>query len=249
MSNELMMIPQYSYDAVPMLVTPERRGAANKLTGNYLVGNGMNTAVLTRDVDFGMIRKKDGSPMAKHPTLFKSGAEKVAVAYGLCQRYVMESKIENPEIGFFFYAIRCDLVKIVDGCEYVITSAYGSGNTREGRTGSQSPYDGANSALKMAQKRALVSAALSLGCLSDAFTQDLESSIEDGNAYMNDKDPTKPITAAQVKFFYAAAARHGLTKNEAKALLQEKGYKSAKDIKTGDFDALLEAMEKPEDKK
>jgi len=243
MSNELMMIPQYSYDAVPMLVTPERRGAANKLTGNYLVGNGMNTAVLTRDVDFGMIRKKDGSPMAKHPTLFKSGAEKVAVAYGLCQRYVMESKIENPEIGFFFYAIRCDLVKIVDGCEYVITSAYGSGNTREGRTGSQSCYDGANSALKMAQKRALVSAALSLGCMSDCFTQDIESDTEDASVYFGDKDPDAPITSKQITFFYAAAGRHGLTKQEAKAFLKAHGYESAKEIKSGSFDSLLEDLE------
>lgn len=238
MNDELMMIPSYSYDAQPMLVVPEKR------TGHYLVNvPGCAPTKLQRDVDFGMIRKKNGDAMSKTPTLFKSGAEKVAVAYGLCQRYHMESKIENPEIGFFFYSIRCDLVKIVDGKEYVITSAYGSGNTREGRAGSQSPYDGANSALKMAQKRALVSAALSLGCLSDAFTQDLESSTEDGNAYFNDKDPEKPISAAQVRFFYSAAARRGLTKSEAKELLREHGYESANKIKTGDFDKLLEAME------
>lgn len=234
--NEL--IPAYSYDALPMVVSTEPR------TGHYLVNvPGCQPTKLKRDVDFGMIRKKNGDPMSKHPTLYKSGAEKVAVAYGLCQRYHMESKIENPDIGFFFYSIRCDLVKIVDGKEYVITSAYGSGNTREGRTGSQSPYDGANSALKMAQKRALVSAALSLGCLSDAFTQDLESSTEDGNAYFTAKDPNEPISAQQVKYFYAAAARHGLTKGEAKVLLKQHGYTSAKDVKSGDFDALISAME------
>lgn len=235
MNNEMML---YSYDAMPMIVTPEKR------TGNYLVSvPGCTPAKLTRDVDFGMIRKKNGDAMSKTPTLFKSGAEKVAVAYGLCQRYCMESKVEDPENGFFFYAIRCDLVKIVDGKEYVITSAYGSGNTRESRTGSQSPYDGANSALKMAQKRALVSAALSLGCLSDAFTQDIESSVEDSGAYFNDKNPEKPISAQQVKFFYAAAARHGLTKNDAKALLGKFQYNSAKEIKTGDFDEILKELE------
>ena len=122
---------------------------------------------------------------------------------------------------------------------YVITSAYGSGNTREGRTGSQPPYDGANSAVKMAQKRALVSAALSLGCVSDMFTQDIESDTEDGTAYINEKDPEAPITAAQVKFFYAAASRHGLTKPEAKALVKKFGYDSASKIKTKDFDAML----------
>lgn len=61
-------------------------------------------ATLRRGVDFGMIRRKDGSAQTKHPTLFKAGAEKVAVAYGLCQRYHMESKLEDAESGFFFYA-------------------------------------------------------------------------------------------------------------------------------------------------
>ena len=206
---------------------------------------GCAPTTLQRNVDFGMIRKKNGDAMTKRPTLFKSGAEKVAVAYGLCQRYAIESKIEDPEKGFFFYCVRCDLVKIVNGTEYVITSSYGSGNTREGRTGSQSPYDGANSALKMAQKRALVSAALSLGCMSDCFTQDIESDMEDASVYFGGKDPEAPITAKQITFFYAATGRRGMTKNEAKAFLKAHGYNSAKEIKSGDFDALLEDFDAP----
>ena len=233
--NEMIL---YSCDAMPAMVEPKRRTA----NYNLIAPSGM-TIELVRDVDFGMIRKKNGDAMSKTPTLFKSGAEKVAVAYGLCQRYAIESKIENAEIGLFFYTVRCDLVKIVNGQEYVITSAFGSGNTREGRTGNQSPYDGANSALKMAQKRALVSAALSLGCLSASFTQDLESEL-DGNPYINEKDPEKPITASQVKFFYSAASRNGLSKDEAKTLLVQYGYKSAKEIKTADFDSIIDAMKK-----
>ena len=233
--NELAL---YSFDAAPLAVQRKPR------SGDYLISVcGGPPATLRRGIDFGMIRKKNGDAMTKHPTLFKSGAEKVSVAYGLCQRYTLESKIEDPTNGFFFYAVRCDLVKIVDGREYVITSSYGSGNTREGRTGTQSPYDGANSALKMAQKRALVAAALSLGCMSDSFTQDIESDQEDGEAYYKGKDPEAPITAAQVKFFYSAASRHGFTKNEAKRLLKEHGYDSASKIKSKDFDALLDAME------
>ena len=169
------------------------------------------------------------------------------MAYGLCQSYTLESKLEDIELGFFYFLVRCVLIKIYDGKEYVITSAYGSGNTREGRTGSQSPYDGANSAVKMAQKRALVSAALSLGCVSDMFTQDIESDTEDGSAYMTNKDPNAPITAAQVKFFYSACSRHGLTKQEAKALLKSHGYDSASKVLSKDFDALLDALEPKED--
>ena len=233
--NELAL---YSFDAAPLTVQHKPR------SGDYLISAyGGPPATLRRGIDFGMIYQKDGSPMTKNPTLFKAGAEKVCIAYGLCQRYTMESKTEDSERGFFFYAVRCDLVKIVDGREYVITSSYGSANTREKRTGSQSPYDGANSALKMAQKRALVSAALSLGCMSDSFTQDIESDQEDGEVYYKGKDPEAPITAAQVKFFYTAASRHGLTKNEAKRLLKEHGYDSASKVKSKDFDALLDAME------
>lgn len=232
--NEMTL---YQYDAAPLAVSPIPR------TGNYSISVcGGPSATLRRGVDFGMIRKKNGEAMSKSPTLFKSGAEKVAVAYGLCQRYTLESKLEDIERGFFYFLVRCDLIKIVNGVEYVITSAYGSGNTREGRTGSQSPYDGANSAVKMAQKRALVSAALSLGCMSDSFTQDIESDTEDSAAYYNAKDPEAPISAAQVKFFYASASRHGLTKNEAKTLLKSHGYDSASKIKTKDFDALLDAL-------
>lgn len=237
--NEIAL---YNYDAAALAVAPVPH------TGNYTIrGPGGVTATLKRGIDFGMIRKKNGDPMTKNPTLYKSGAEKVAVVYGLCQRYTLESKLEDIEHGFFYFLIRCDLIKINDGKEYVITSAYGSGNTREGRTGNQSPYDGANSAVKMAQKRALVSAALSLGCVSDMFTQDIESDTEDGSAYMNARDPESPITAAQVKFFYTACSRHGLTKQEAKALLKTHGYDSASKVKTKDFDALLDALEPKEE--
>lgn len=229
----------YSYEQTALTVVRKPRSQDYEISVF-----GCPPATLRRGVDFGMIRKKNGDPMTKHPTLFKSGAEKVAVAYGLCQRYTIESKIEDPVNGFFYFCVRCDLVKIFHGTEYVMTSSYGSGNTREGRTGSQSPYDGANSALKMAQKRALVSAALSLGCMSDCFTQDIEGDVEEAGVYFGNADPNAPITARQITFFYAAAGRRGLTKSEAKAFLAQHGYKSAKEIPSGAFDALLGDLDK-----
>lgn len=236
MQNEL--IP-YSYDQTALTV--ERKSRSQDYQISVF---GCAPTTLKRGVDFGMIRKRNGDAMTKNPTLFKSGAEKVAVAYGLCQRYTIESKIEDIENGFFYFCVRCDLVKIVNGIEYIITSSYGSGNTREGRTGTQSCYDGANSALKMAQKRALVSAALSLGCMSDCFTQDIESDTEDAGVYFENRDPNAPISPRQITFFYAAAGRRGMTKNEAKAFLKSHGYNSAKEIKSGGFDALLADMDK-----
>lgn len=239
MNEDLIL---YNYTAAPMGVTKIPR------SGDYnIAAPGCAPQRLQRGVDFGMIKKPNGDNLTKTPTLYKPGAEKVAVAYGLCQHYCTESAIEDAEKGFFFYRVRCDLVAIRDGREFVITSAYGSANTREKRNGTNSPYDGANSAIKMAQKRALVSAALSLGCLSDMFTQDIESDTEDAQAYFNAKDPETPISAQQVKFFYACASRHGLSKADAKKLLAGAGYASAKDVKTKDFDALIEKMSEPVD--
>ena len=232
--NEMTL---YSFDAQRMELAPVPR------KGDYTVSvAGGLPQTLVRDVDFGMIRKSNGDALAKHPTLFKSGAEKVAVAYGLCQRYELVSKIEDAANGFFYFLIRCDLTKIVNGQEYVITSAYGSGNTREKRAGSQSPYDGANSAVKMAQKRALVSAALSLGALSDAFTQDLESDFTDDIKPLFAKNSDEPITAKQVTYFYTIATRNGVTKAQSKELLKANGYDSAKNVKQKDFDRLCEAL-------
>lgn len=111
--NELAL---YQYTAAALTVAPVPR------SGNYTIcaPNGA-PATLRRGVDFGMIRKKNGDAMTKNPTLFKSGAEKVAVAYGLCQRYTLESKLEDIEHGFFYFLVRCDLIKIYDGKEFVIT--------------------------------------------------------------------------------------------------------------------------------
>ena len=126
MSEELML---YSYSASPLAVQKKHH------TGDYETSVfGGAPATLRRGVDFGMIRRKDGSAQTKHPTPFKAGAEKVAVASGLCQRYHMESKLEDAERGFFFYPVRCALVKIVDGRAYPTTSSYAPATNPDART-------------------------------------------------------------------------------------------------------------------
>ena len=88
--NEL--IP-YSYEQSALTVTRIPR------TQDYAISvYGRAPATLKRGVDFGMIRKKNGDAMTKNPTLFKSGAEKVAVAYGLCQRYTVVDVRQDDEL-------------------------------------------------------------------------------------------------------------------------------------------------------
>ena len=164
-------------------------------------------AKLKRDVDFGVI------PGTKQPSLYKAGAQKIANAFGLLQRFVVENAIENiGENTVFFYRIRCDLIKIAqDGTEYIFATGHGSANTMERRNGRSSPWDSANATLKMAEKRALTAAVLSVSGLSDMFTQDMENEDFVGME-VKMSSAEDPITSAQRKYIFSLA-------NSAKGLL------------------------------
>ena len=191
---------------------------------------------LKRGTDFGVI------PGTKQPSLFKAGAQKIANAFGLLQHFEVESAIENPDTPVFFYRVRCDLVKIAqDGTEYVFTTGHGSANTMERRNGRNSPWDSANATLKMAEKRALTAAVLSVSGLADLFTQDMEN--ED---FMNQEvsvaNPDDVITSKQRKYLFTVASSVGLNTEEAKTIVAEHGYKSSTEIKVSDFDAILDTI-------
>lgn len=228
----------------------EGKQALVKASGvNYKVTSPMTgTAVtLNRDVDFGVVGKQ------KKPSLFKSGAEKVIAAYGLLQHYTIETKIEHfPDPGsdkdepFFMYVIRCDLVRVAnDGTEYVFTSGIGSANTKEKRNGFNGAYDSANTAIKMAQKRAMVSAAVNVGALSSMFTMDIEDSDFVNGGYQqiaNTQDPNSRITAAQVKRLFAIANNAGINANKAKERLAIMGYTKATEVTQSVYDAVCEKL-------
>lgn len=213
----------------PAVVTPIKRSA------NYAVNACGREVEIIRGQDFGKL------PNCKTPILFKAGAEKIVWTYGVETHYILEKEIEDAENGFFFYRFKCEFWKngihITDGC--------GSSNTRERRNGSASGFDNANATLKLAKKRALVDGALLIGQLSGMFTQDLENEnfTDAANVYFA-KTPDAPITSKQVTYFYAAAGRAGLSKTEAKAFLEKHGYKSAKEIVSKDFDAIIEDLAK-----
>lgn len=200
--------------------------------------------ILKRDVDFGVI------PKTKKPSLYKAGAEKICFAYGLMQRYYIESKIEqtDPE-PFFFYTVRCDLVKLnmQNGQEYVFTSGYGSANTKEKRNGFNGAYDAANSTLKMAVKRSLVSAAIAVCGGSDLFTMDIEDEAVTKNfeEIKQTSDDEAPITTKQIKRLYAIGNEAGRTVEDIKTFLAAKGYTSTKDIKQKNYDEVCKLVGEP----
>lgn len=234
MNEEVTALAPYTAEAQIAVVQPKGK--------NYLINCGnFGQQTLKRDVDFGVI------PKTKKPSLFKSGAEKVAMGYGLLQHYTIESKIEQVgKEALFYYLVRCDLVKVYNGVEYVWTSAYGSANTSEKRNGFNSPYDAANSTLKMAQKRALVAAALSISGLSDAFTQDMENEdfMQNAQALIDTDKPDSPVSTAQIKRLYAIGGEAGMNAAEVKQILVAQGYTSTKQIKQKDYDAVIDLIKK-----
>lgn len=207
---------------------------------NYVVTapfTGQQTT-LKRDVDFGVI------PGTKSPSLYKAGAQKIANAFGLLQHYTVESAIEDikGDVPVFFYRVRCDLVKIAqDGTEYIFTSGHGSANTMEKRNGRNSAWDSANATLKMAEKRSLTAAVIAIAGLADAFTQDMEDETFMSKEVSVDK-PDDLITPKQRKYIFAIASSNGINTAEAKAIIEQFGYKSATEIQKKDLDAITEAF-------
>lgn len=214
-------------------MTPPAQIISRKTAKNYTLKIIDREVTLDRDVDFGVV------PGTKTPSLLKPGAEKIIWQYGLETRYILENCIEDWENGFFFYRFRCELWK--SGVH--ITDGYGSSNTRERKNGSASGFDTANTALKIAKKRAMVDAAILVGQLSGMFTQDIENEVFTKKAdAFSQKDPNAKISSQQRSYFYAVASSNGWTKTEAKKFLEENGYKSAADITVGALDALCEKL-------
>lgn len=124
--------------------------------------------LLIQNVDYGFI------PNIPKPVLFKSGAEKIAISLSL------DVKLSIVKFEPEFVAIECKLLNN-EGLEVI--NAFGSAEMSEPKF---SPVDkktgelvkkGNNQILKMAQKRAFVSAVLMYAGLSSGF--DLEGGEDD----------------------------------------------------------------------
>ena len=241
MSNELMVM------------APLESASITSKRGNYEITTPSGIArELRRDVDFGSPKKANGEPVFPKPILYKSGAEKIIRDFKLLDRYIVESATEDAENGFFAYRVKCSLVAYnpATGQEIVYCEGLGCANTRESKTGNQSGFDGANSALKKAKKRAMVDAAISLAGLSSMFTADLEN-----DAFMKGADeitklgPDDAITTKQRRRIFAIADQHGMTQEQAKTWLTAEGFASTKDIKQKDYDHLCDLLSEESDAK
>ncbi len=207
---------------------------------NYDVTIGNSSFELKRDSDFGMITKKDGSPISARPSLFKSGAHKILTAYGLAYTTeLIDKRIETTaDKEFFYYEFKA--TAYYNGIP--VRTGYGCANTKEKSTGFANAWDSANSKMKIAEKRAEVDLAIKLADASGWFTQDLEDTAieKQSNNLMHDDDP---ITPKQVKRIFAIASTNEITIEKAKELLASWGYTSTKDIKQKDYDEVCTKLE------
>lgn len=245
--NELMAAMPTTTMLGAELVTVKQERNGYRLSGPMMNGG---SVLLERST------KKDGRDLAdrdfgvifgtKKPSLLKSGAEKIANACGMLQHYTIESKIEDPEKPLFFYTVKCELCKISnDGKEYVFYTSYGSANTLEKRNGRNGAFDAANATLKMAQKRALVAAVISMGGLSDLFTQDMENEdyMSNFEQVKQSTNPEAPATQMQLKNLYLLSFEKGYSVPETNKAIKAAGF-DPKALKQKDIDAVRQLFEK-----
>lgn len=143
------------------------------------------------------------------PSLLKPGAEKILMLLGLASQYEIIEKIQDYDEGFFAYTIRCILTK--NGI--VVTEGLGHCNSKESKYEGerQDKYMLGNTCLKMAKKRAQVDAALTVGSLSNIFTQDLEDMAE-----FNQSETLETMTIEDAKAIKIRFGKYG--KNGGKTL-------------------------------
>jgi len=187
--------------------------------------------------------------------LLKPGAEKITVLLGLRSRFEIVGKVEDFEAGFFAYMVRCSLVA---GNGETITEGLGQANTKERKYAKQDPFTLANTVLKMARKRALVDAALTVGSLSDIFTQDLEDAdlaaevreIPPAGAAYSASARAVPLhaermaTENQRKAIFAICRKAGMTEDMVRSVLNDKyGVSSTADLTMEQASELIDYLD------
>ena len=205
---------------------------------NYNVTIGNDTFTLKRGIDFGMIKRKDGTPISQRPTLFKSGAHRILTAFGLTYTTELVDKYFDYEKEFFYFVFKA--TAYYKGTP--VRTGYGCANTNEKSSGFATGFDMANTKMKLAEKRAEVDLAIKLADASGWFTQDLEDTELEKQAtkIISDADP---ITSKQQARIFAIAGTYNISKEKAKELLLSWGFASTKDITQGQYDSVCEKLE------
>ena len=149
---------------------------------------------LKEGIDYGKV------PGVPKPFMWKSGAEKLLELHGYLPifKIIDSESVIDGQVPYFEYTVSCDLLHAATRTE-VHLGAMGCCSNRERQYfNSQSgqpkgdPWVQKNTVLKMAQKRAVVAAALAVTSLSCDFTQD-EEAVE----VQSTPSPSRPVPQRQ----------------------------------------------------
>ena len=161
------------------------------------------------------------------PTLLKPGAEKIVSLLGLWPDYEIIKEVESwdqdddEKWPIFYYMIRCRLRRANDGKQ--VGEGIGSCNNGEKKyrfwrgkkqKDVRDAYDQVNTILKMAEKRALVHATLTIARVSGLFSQDLEDITPEPPVTKTDEEPKAEPKKEQEE----EKTQHGLIKSDLRAL-------------------------------
>jgi len=199
---------------------------------------GLVKAYLVPGEDYGL------PGQAAKPSLFKPGAEKLCLAFGLAKKVEVVGRLEDWEGGFFHYLVKVSLISKSGG--WLEAEGLGCCNTREARLAGPDVYALANTALKMAEKRALVNAVLTATSSSGLFTQDLEdfSAPPDGpGPGGSESKPQSPpradggLTPGQILALKGTLKTAGLAEDE---LLRKWGLNHLDQVRPDQLKAVLD---------
>jgi hypothetical protein len=159
--NSLAKIKEQYGDVPPeALALLYRRSVINSMLGKILIEG-------THYADYAKLTGK--SSWGAKKVLLKPGADAICSFFEFSPSFVISR--EDLGGGHRSFEITCALhSKFGDK----LSEGIGSCNTRENRFGSATPFNGYNTALKMAKKRAIVDAVITNTACSDLFTQDIE---------------------------------------------------------------------------
>ena len=223
---------QASYNALSVIEGVDIR----EVTGTMAKINQFQQVVqknLKKDFDFGIV------PGTQKPSLLKPGAEKIFMLLGLRSEFQMVDSTRDFESGFFQYQVKCRLYK----GDILITEGLGAANSRERKWVKQDPYSIDNTILKMARKRSMTDAALTVGSLSDIFTQDLSDMDIEGRPVEQKKTATDQdggISKAQAKRMFALA---GGSSDIVRLVLKEYGYEKSEQVQKTEYEEVCMKIE------
>ena len=185
---------------------------------------------LEPDVDYRYIRDKKGNPISQKPTLFRSGAEKLALFFNLRATYEVK-ELEDWDKGFFKYSVKCYLTNGHTG--EVITEGLGIAHSKERKFRSEKVdvFDLPNTLLKIAKKRAFVDAILSATGGSYFFYSGSE------------EDEDELITKEDIKKLWMKVKKYGIPEKDFRAILKDYGYESTKEIRKKDYSKIVKDVE------